>query len=97
MFTVDHQVTAAYVRPGLARILADATRKAGTNVRLGCTFSFLRRSYHADIRGRDHSQEIPRLHEALDAATRRTAAEVAEDRNALVDAIDDWAGVLASA
>jgi len=69
----------------------------GELIRLGCTFSFLRRSYHADIRGRDHSQEIPRLHEALDAATRRTAAEVAEDRNALVDAIDDWAGVLASA
>jgi len=28
----------AILRPVLARILADATRKAGTNVRLGCTF-----------------------------------------------------------
>jgi 2-polyprenyl-6-methoxyphenol hydroxylase-like FAD-dependent oxidoreductase len=29
----------AIMRPVLARILADATRKAGTNVRLGCTFT----------------------------------------------------------
>ena len=29
----------AIMRPVLARILADATRAAGTNVRLGCTFS----------------------------------------------------------
>jgi hypothetical protein len=66
-------------------------------IRLGCSFSFLRRSYHADIRLRDPAHEIPRLREAIDAATCRTAAEVAEDREALVDAVDDWAGVLASA
>jgi 2-polyprenyl-6-methoxyphenol hydroxylase-like FAD-dependent oxidoreductase len=29
----------AIMRPALARILADATRKSGTNVRLGCTFT----------------------------------------------------------
>jgi 2-polyprenyl-6-methoxyphenol hydroxylase-like FAD-dependent oxidoreductase len=29
----------AIMRPVLARILADATRKAGANVRLGCTFT----------------------------------------------------------
>jgi 2-polyprenyl-6-methoxyphenol hydroxylase-like FAD-dependent oxidoreductase len=31
----------AIMRPVLARILADATRKAGTNIRLGCTFDAL--------------------------------------------------------
>jgi 2-polyprenyl-6-methoxyphenol hydroxylase-like FAD-dependent oxidoreductase len=31
----------AIMRPVLARILADATRKSGTNVRLGCTFKAL--------------------------------------------------------
>jgi 2-keto-3-deoxy-L-rhamnonate aldolase RhmA len=66
-------------------------------IRLDCSFSFLRRSYHADIRRRDPAREIPRLRAALDDATRRTAAEVAEDRDALIDAVDDWAGVLASA
>jgi len=65
--------------------------------RLDCAFSFLRRSYHADIRGRDPAREIPRLRAALDAATLRTAAEVAEDRDALVESVDAWAGVLASA
>ena len=29
----------AIMRPALARILADATRRSGTNVRLGCTFT----------------------------------------------------------
>ncbi|SDD76821.1 2-polyprenyl-6-methoxyphenol hydroxylase [Massilia sp. PDC64] len=29
----------AIMRPALARILADATRRSGTNVRLGCTFA----------------------------------------------------------
>jgi 2-polyprenyl-6-methoxyphenol hydroxylase-like FAD-dependent oxidoreductase len=36
----------AIMRPVLARILADATRAAGTNVRLGCSFTALRQ--HAE-------------------------------------------------
>lgn len=36
----------AILRPVLARILADATRAAGANVRLGCTFSALREVGH---------------------------------------------------
>jgi 2-polyprenyl-6-methoxyphenol hydroxylase-like FAD-dependent oxidoreductase len=36
----------AIMRPVLARILADATRASGANVRLGCTFTALRQ--HAD-------------------------------------------------
>jgi 2-keto-3-deoxy-L-rhamnonate aldolase RhmA len=68
----------------------------GELVRLDCTFSFLRRSYHADIRGRDHLHEIARLREALDDATRRTRAEIRADRDAFVAAVQEWAGVLAA-
>jgi 2-polyprenyl-6-methoxyphenol hydroxylase-like FAD-dependent oxidoreductase len=39
----------AIMRPVLARILADATRASGTNVRLGCTFT----SIESDARGVD--------------------------------------------
>jgi hypothetical protein len=66
-------------------------------IRLNCSFSFLRRSYHADIRGRDPVREIPRLIEALEAARGRTTREVNEDRDALVVAVEEWAGALASA
>ncbi len=41
----------AIMRPVLGRILADATRKAGTNVRLGCTF----KSIEQDAEGIDVS------------------------------------------
>jgi 2-keto-3-deoxy-L-rhamnonate aldolase RhmA len=68
----------------------------GELVRLGCTFSFLRRSYHADIRGRDPAREIPLLFEAIETARTRTPAEIAADRDALADAVDEWSGVLAS-
>jgi 2-keto-3-deoxy-L-rhamnonate aldolase RhmA len=68
----------------------------GELIRLSCSFSFLRRSYHADIRGRDPAREIPRLRTALDTATRRTSAEIEEDRQALGVAVEDWAGALAS-
>ncbi|MDX6408578.1 MAG: hypothetical protein QOE13_1649 [Gaiellaceae bacterium] len=69
----------------------------GELVRLDCSFSFLRRSYHADIRGRDPLREIPRLLAALEAARGRTTLEVDEDRDALVVAVEEWAGALASA
>jgi hypothetical protein len=65
--------------------------------RLNCSFSFLRRSYHADIRERDPAREIPRLLAALKAATHRTTAEVKEDRDSLLLALEEWAGALASA
>ena len=60
--------------------------------RLGCTFSFLRRSYHADIRGRDAHVEIPRLLAELERAGMRTAPEVEADRDALAEAVEAWAG-----
>src|SRR5437868_171421 len=37
----------AIMRPVLARILADATRHAGTNVRLGCTFKSIEQDAEA--------------------------------------------------
>jgi 2-keto-3-deoxy-L-rhamnonate aldolase RhmA len=66
----------------------------GELARLDCSFSFLRRSYHADVRGRDARVEIRRLLDAIAAARRRSAEDVARDRSALIDAIDAWAGVL---
>jgi HpcH/HpaI aldolase/citrate lyase family len=70
---------------------------AGELSRLDCSFSFLRRSYHADIRGRDPAKEIPRLLEALAAASRRDADQVGRDREELIAAVEEWTGVLTSA
>ena len=56
-------------------------------IRTGATMTFLRRSFRADIRERDPEREIERLLEACEEAGRRTTAEVARDRQALVDAI----------
>ncbi|TML95741.1 MAG: aldolase [Actinobacteria bacterium] len=64
--------------------------------RLDCGFSFLRRSYHADIRNRDPVAEIPRLLAALAAASRRDADDVRKDREALIAAVEQWTGVLTS-
>ena len=64
--------------------------------RLDCGFSFLRRSYHADIRSRDPVAEIPRLLAALAAASRRDADDVRKDREALIAAVEQWTGVLTS-
>jgi hypothetical protein len=47
--------------------------------RLGADFSFLRRSFHRDIRGRDPTVEIPRLLEALRRAGHRSGARVERD------------------
>jgi hypothetical protein len=59
----------------------------GEMARLGCTFSFLRRSFHRDILGREMSVEIPRIQEALDEAFQRTEFEIERYRQELVEAI----------
>ncbi len=56
-------------------------------IRTGASMTFLRRSFRADICGRDAEREIMRLHEACAAASRRTTAEVNRDRQALVNAV----------
>lgn len=66
-------------------------------IRLGCSFSFLRRSYHADIRGRDPLREIPRLLQALEDARHRPPDQIESDREQLVAAVDEWTSVLTAA
>ncbi len=62
----------------------------GELARLNCSFTFLRRSFWADMRGRDLMIEVPRIREALHAAAQRPAATVARDRSALYEAIATW-------
>ncbi len=59
--------------------------------RLRCEFSFLRRSFHRDIQGRDLVVEIPRLREALQQARLRSGEDIARDRHDLEMAIHAWA------
>lgn len=59
--------------------------------RLGTQFSFLRRSYHRDMRGRDAADEVPRLLAAIREARARSAAEVERDRLELANHVDSWA------
>jgi hypothetical protein len=48
--------------------------------RLGCSFSFLRRSFWRDIEGLNPRVEVPRIRTALAAAAGRTPGEVERDR-----------------
>jgi hypothetical protein len=57
--------------------------------RLGCSFSFLRRSFHRDIGGRDVGAEVPRLLAALEAAFRRPPLAIARERAELEEAISE--------
>jgi hypothetical protein len=59
----------------------------GELARLKCDFSFLRRSFYRDIRGREMAREIPRLRQALQEAWRRTPEEVARDCRELDEAV----------
>ena len=51
--------------------------------RMKCGFTFLRRSFHRDIRGRDIALEVPRIHQAIARAFARTQSMEHEDREAL--------------
>ncbi len=55
--------------------------------RLRCSFSFLRRSFHRDLAGRELDVEVPRLRAALDAAALRRPEAVARDRAELERAV----------
>lgn len=65
----------------------------GEMVRRNCCFSFLRRSFHRDIKGHDLAVEIPRLKNALHQARLRTPEAVLQDRLDLEKAIRAWAGL----
>ena len=66
----------------------------GEMARLRCDFSFLRRSFYADIPGRDLGLEIPRMHSAWREALNRPPARVQQDREELLRAIAAWPGNL---
>ena len=59
---------------------------AGALARLGASFTFLRRSFHADTVGRDLAVEVPRILAAVEQARRRRPEEVAADHAELADA-----------
>jgi hypothetical protein len=59
-------------------------------VRLECQFSFLRRSFHKDIQGRELAVEVPRLRQALQQACLRTPDQVLQDTSDLHKAILSW-------
>lgn len=68
-------------RPVPSRLLA------GELARLGAGFTFLRRSFTADVAGREVAVEVPRILAACAAAARRSEAEVVADRAELVAAV----------
>jgi hypothetical protein len=57
-------------------------------VRLGADFTFLRRSFHADMVGRDPFVEVPRMLAGLAELRAAPAARAAADRRAFVAAVD---------
>jgi len=68
-------------RPVPCRLLA------GELARVGATFTFLRRSFHADTADRDLDVEVPRILAMTDDARHRDPARVAEDRARLEAAV----------
>ncbi|WP_236835056.1 aldolase [Blastococcus sp. KM273129] len=56
-------------------------------VRIGTEFTFLRRSFTADMAGRDPFVEVPRLLHGLDELRRAGAERATEHRRAFVDAV----------
>ena len=57
--------------------------------RLDASFTFLRRSFHADVAGRDLAVELPRVTGAVAAARRRPPSQQAADRAELVALVGD--------
>lgn len=58
--------------------------------RIGCDFSFLRRSFLADTRDRDLGEAVRLILEAYHHACRRSDSDVARDREALRDQVGAW-------
>lgn len=62
----------------------------GEMARLRSDFTFLRRSFHADIVGRDLKTVVLSIRKALTDAALRNAETVENDRRELIDAIAAW-------
>lgn len=72
--------------PGLGAPIP--TRLIGAElVRVGAAFTFLRRSFLADLAGRDPAVEVPRMHAASATLRARTPEQVCADRDALLAAV----------
>jgi HpcH/HpaI aldolase/citrate lyase family len=69
----------------------------GELARVGASFTFLRRSFHADTAGRPLSVEVPRILEAVRAAGRRPADDVRADRDELTLLVGQLDGAEAAA
>lgn len=57
--------------------------------RLDCSFSFLRRSFFRDIKGKDLKVEIPRIRETILNKKNRTRQETANDHKTLIELINE--------
>ncbi len=92
--TVEH-VARAVGRPFGVAGLTDPARGApipcrlllGELVRLGCDFTFLRRSYRRDAPPSEQAAVLGRIRDALAVAAARSADEVEADRRALAVAL----------
>jgi HpcH/HpaI aldolase/citrate lyase family len=62
----------------------------GEMTRLGCGFSFLRRSFWRDARGMPMEQAVSRIRHGLAVAAVRAAAACEDDRQALCRAVAEW-------
>jgi len=60
---------------------------SGELARIGADFTFLRRSFTADVVGRDLRVEVPRILADCASARRRTAGQVLADRAELLSAV----------
>lgn len=58
--------------------------------RLDCHFSFLRRSFYRDIKGRDLAVEVPRILETLRQKFLRSAESVEFERQRLCELVLNW-------
>ncbi len=60
-------------------------------MRLECSFSFLRRSFKADVGEPDLPRAVAEIREALARSAARPPAEAARERSELVAAVEGWA------
>ncbi len=94
---VARQVVAAGVSFGLGGLTlpghgapVPSTLLAGEMARLGCSHVFLRRSFLRDVPISDFESAAVRIHAAMRTARRRTPAQEAADRAALVESVSSW-------
>jgi len=58
--------------------------------RLGCAFTYLRRSFTRDMTDRDMTVEVPRILSALEKARARRPEEIKADQDELAQVVKQW-------